>query len=582
MRVRAFAAWMPLRDAAASAPPADGWRRWTAGALTVDYVPRDTDAAAAPSPTALGSLPDLVLGDDAEWDAAHPARNMAGGAAVRFDAASRTLHLHTSIVGLPPIYRFQGSGVVAFASDLHLLSRLPGVRLALDPVGVNELGRFGHPVGQRTLFRDVELLAPSHEVTLGPDGRTAAVRSWTLPPASPLPWPEFIEAQVRAFQAAVHRLDLSRTFLSLTAGLDTRTVLASLAREGRLVPAVTMSGARPSLDARIAARLARAYGFPHALVTFDERFTRELPRYVETASRLSGGVASLAQAPEVHLYDQVGAGYSARLSGNLGNQVGRGGTEGVSVRNADTAILGAGLRHASGDGHWLLGKLDGDERSRLSFILEAEIAWSSVANYSVGDHFAAQQSPYADRALIETLAARPVRARSAPSGSMLHMRMRDLKHRFLGEPESASFQRTLVHRIGGAAATIPVNWGWRPVGGVSPSGLALGVATLAGMAARAKGLDDGLLRAPLRWSGLPALHDFHESRRWLREDLKPFVLDTLGAQRVREAGLFDATALARLLDAHFAGGADHYASVTFALDVALAHAQFCDVREGRA
>jgi hypothetical protein len=521
-------------------------------------------------------LPDLVLGDDAEWDASRPERNMAGGAAIRFDAAAKEVRLHTSIVGLPPIYRYRDGDVLAFASDLHLLSRLPGVRLALDPVGVNELGRYGHPVGQRTLFRDVDLLPPAHQVSVDADGRVSLVRTWELPPASPRSWPDFIEAQVRAFTSAVERIDLAGTFLSLTAGLDTRTVLAALAREGRLVPAVTMSGARPSLDARIAMRLSRAYGFQHSLVTFDDRFTRELPRYVETASRLSGGVASLSQAPEVHLYRQIGHGFTARLSGNLGNQVGRGGTEGVSVRDADTSILGDALRFERQEGHWLLGKLVGDERDRLAFILESEIAWSSVANYSVGDHFAAQQSPYADRTLIETLAARPQVGRSAPSASMLRMRLRDLKHRFLGEPESASFQRTLVHRIGGAAAEVPVNWGWKPVGGLSPTGVVLGVATLAGMAARAKGLDDGLLRLPLQWSGLPALHDFHESRRWLRVDLRSYVLDTLGAKRVHEAGLFEPAALSRLLEAHFSGRADHYASVTFALDVALAHTQFVD------
>src|SRR5690606_2612539 len=140
-----------------------------------------------------------------------------------------------------------------------------------------------------------------------------------------------------------------------------------------------------------------------------------------------------------------------------------------------------------------------DEHATLRYILTSEIAFSSVGNFSIGNHYAAQQSPYASRALIETLAGRP-RRHSGPSASMLRMRLRDLRHRFLGEPATTSFQRTLVRRIGGAAARIPINWGWRPAGGVSAPGMIMGVATFAGMAARATGLDAGRLRRPLLWT----------------------------------------------------------------------------------
>src|SRR5690606_15262077 len=130
----------------------------------------------------------------------------------------------------------------------------------------------------------------------------------------------------------------------LTAGLDTRAVLSVLAEQGRLLPAVTMTGRRLSLDARIAGRLTRSYGVEHTLVHFDAEFTRELPRLVRIASRLSGGLSSLGQAPEVHLYGSLANRFDARLSGNLGNQVGRGGTEGVSLRNASLDILASPLR----------------------------------------------------------------------------------------------------------------------------------------------------------------------------------------------------------------------------------------------
>ena len=569
MRIRAFAAWR-LRDGAAVADPTGhlpgtGWRHWTNGSLVLAFAPRDEGATVSDPPA-------LILGDDAEFDPRVPDRNIANGAVIRVDAKAGAIVVHTSIVGLPPVYRHQRGDALSMGSDLHLMSRLPGASFEFDPVGLHELARFGFPVGQRTLFKGVDLLPAGRRLEFTSAGAVHLSRSWSLPERPPLDAQSFIEEQVSAFTDAMRRIETDRTFISLTAGLDTRAVFATLASEGRLPPAVTMSGARRSLDARIASRLAHSYGIEHTVVTFGAAFRESLPSLVETTSRLSGGVSSLGQSPEVHLYRQLSGRFDARLSGNLGNQVGRGGTEGVSVRGADPRILrGEPPRHE--ERHWLLVKLGGDQRSRIEFILEAEIAYSSVGNYSVGNHFAVQQTPYADRALIETLASMPD-GPSSPSGSMLRMRARDLRHRFLGEPASASFQRTLVQRLGGAAAEIPINWGWRPSGGVSPVGFAMGMATFVGMVARAKGLEDGVMRRPLEWSGLPALHDFHETRRWLREDLQSYVRETVLSSRQGTGDLFDRSRLGRTLDEHFSGTHDHYQTVCLALDVALAHQQF--------
>ena len=572
-KVRSFVAWAPLSGAAApeSAPAADA-RRTRLGSITVEWIARSADAQSAATGAAPGML---VLGDDAELDAARPDRCLASGVPIRLDAHPSELVLHTSIVGLPPVMLYRDTRVVALTSDVHMLRRVPGVQLRFDERAIVELARIGHPVAHRTLFAGLELVRSGARVHMHADGSVSVTDAWRLPDANPLGWDDYIDAQIAAFSAAVDRIDVKRSFLSLTAGLDTRTVFASLADRGRLVPTATMTGPKRSLDARAAAKLSDAYGVAHHAVTFDERYVRELPALIERANLLSGGLASLDQAPEVWFYQQLGRGFEARLSGNLGNQVGRGGTEGVSTRDADDRILAASLRNGDGgdDGHWLLSALGTNEQARLEFILKNEIVFTLVNNYPVGNHFAAQQTPYASRELIDTLANRPRAGASMPSGSMIRMRMRDLAHRFLGESEDRSFQRKLLRRIDGYAARYPINWGWRASGGVSPTGAALGVATLFGMYARARGLDGGVLRRPLAWTGLPALHDFRESRAWLREGLETFTRDTLTSGDA--ASLFDPATMRTILDEHFAGTRDHYHTVTFALDVAMAHRNFC-------
>ncbi|MBK7905614.1 MAG: hypothetical protein IPJ78_03530 [Gemmatimonadetes bacterium] len=139
------------------------------------------------------------------------------------------------------------------------------------------------------------------------------------------------------------------------------------------------------------------------------------------------------------------------------------------MRGARLDLLAPALR---GDGpprdHWLLAALARGPRESIEFILQQEVPFTLLPNFGVGSHFALQQSPYADRALIETLAHRPEETHATPARSKFRLRLRDLKHRFVGEPEIHSFQRSLISSRGGVAASVPINWDGG-LAGASPS-----------------------------------------------------------------------------------------------------------------
>jgi hypothetical protein len=583
-RIRSFVAMLLLsNDAPVAWQPTllagDTLERWISierGRLRLWLRPRE--APDGDASTFVNELGPVLLGDDAECRTRSGPTSLVNAATISCDPARSSLTIHTSIVGLPPVFLYTDGRRAILASDVYLIAGVPGVHLELDPTGVAELARIGHPVGHRTLFKNTQRLPSGTRVVASRHTGVTIERSWRLPDATPIGWDRFLDLQIATFTDAIRRLDVSRSFLSLTAGLDTRTVFAALASRNHRVPAATMSGARPSLDARTAARLCRAYGVPHTLVAMDDRFARNLPDYVQRASRLSGGLASLQQAPEVYFYDQLGERFAARISGNLGNQVGRGGTEGVGLRGAGIDVLSPELReHAHPQsGHWLLGELKSEGCPAIEFILQQGVPSSLVGNYAIGNYFAIQQSPYADRGLVETLSLRPSGA-SPPSASLVAMRVRDARHRFLGEPESTSFQRSLLNRFGGFAATCPINYGWRAEGGVSLPGLLRGTGSFLGMVADKLRLDEGLLGGVVDRSGLLHLHDFHRSARWLRRDLREFTCDTLTSRTVRETGIFDMKALALVIEEHFTRRKNHHESVTFALDVALAQKLFCSV-----
>jgi asparagine synthetase B (glutamine-hydrolysing) len=555
------------------------YEEWSSdGSMRVQIDFRDADDtgdAGKPSNTRV-----IVIGDDSEWS---PAATCLGNAVVmQYNLRQRRVDIYTSITGLPPVFLYEGPSRVVVASDVRSLREWPGVDFAFDPQAVRDVCRIGYPVDFRTLFAGIRVVPGGSVIQVEPHGKVTLRPAWNMPEACPeRSWEAYTDLQATLFTDAVRRLDLSATFLSLTAGLDTRAILAALLADGRALSAYTMSWKDRSLDARTARRLCGAYGLTHETVRFDESFTMEFPDRVLEASRLSGGLAATDQATEVAFYHCVGGRWRARLSGHLGNQVGRGGMEQISRRGGDTAMLGEGMRLSGADG--------GDQRSedhlpgggslgRLS-ALNREVPNALIANYSIGHHFMVQRSPYATRELIEAIGRAPADGHANRPRSPLRMRFLDLRHRFLGDPVHRSFQRKVISRVGGYVATCPVNWGWRVQGGVSPMGAFAGLLAFLDALAASNGLEGGIIGRALETLQIPARHDFRQLRKWCSRE---FLYDTLRRRELREEGLFDMRTLERMLDEHFAGVIDHHVKLMLALDLACAQQVFLSPKTRKA
>ena len=377
------------------------------------------------------------------------------------------------------------------------------------------------------------------------------------------------------------KLELSDTLFSLTGGLDTRAILAVLSKAGVKPTACTISGGRIlCLDARLARKLCRAYGFPHVVVALGEGFQRDLPTYVLEASQLSGGLASVQQAHEVYVHRQLKGLGVKRLSGYLGNQVGRRGVEGLSMRNADPRALDdlIGVASAEPDEHWLASAARRLGHSLSRLLIQYEVPVTSLGNYSIGHHFMIQQSPYASRSLIEVSLGSPPGGRNSCVFEPSRARLRDLRHRFLGQPRVQSFQRKVIEEVGGFAADYPINWGWCASGGVSLRGLGWGMLAFVDAAASQPHLVPKFMRKCLRFVGADGVHDIYRYRTWFDTVLREFVEDTLRSRLVTESGLFNATAVVSLLDEHYRGIRSHHSTLLATLDLALAQRLFAASR----
>jgi len=518
----------------------------------------------------------LLLGDDQDAVSAAEDRYLGNGIVVHYRAAMREIDIFSSITGLPAAFLYRDAGITVIASSIQRIAAIPGIRLKPDPRGLKELANIGHPIQHRTLFENISVVPAGIRLGLVGGRELEVTGSWKSAGEMPFrSWPEYIDAQTAAMRAAVGRLNLRQSFLSLTAGLDTRAIFSLLTLRDERIPTLTLSGARITLDAKRAKQLSDHYGFPHRTVSIDSSYVDRLPQYAREASLLSGGLSSLGQAFEVHLYRTLAPGLTARISGNLGNQIGRSGTEGTGNRNARVELLSRDLRSgpaAVDKAFWLKDVLSAKDAQCMLFLIQNENLHASLGNSCIGSHFAVQQTPYSDRTLISQKLRQPPHP-EPESGSVLKTRLRDLRHRFLGQPVTHSFQRRIVRDVGGFVASCPINWGWRARGGVSLTGLMFGGMAIADVVLGSRFGKNPFAKQILSSAGILGFSSFQSTDVLAGSTMQQFVADTLLSNVNLQSGVLDPDQIRSLVDRDFSDPATR-CDIEFALDVVLAREQF--------
>jgi asparagine synthase (glutamine-hydrolysing) len=178
-----------------------------------------------------------------------------------WDARRRVLVLGRDRLGKKPLYYWQGDGLFLFASEIKALLCHPAVPRALDPEAFHHYLAFGYAPAHRSMLAGVGKLGAAH-VAVVEEGRLAARRYWSLPPAAPSAPVEFREAagrvRVAVRDAVQARLESDVPLgVFLSGGIDSAAIVASM-RELTSGPIATFTvgfGPEASFDERPLARL---------------------------------------------------------------------------------------------------------------------------------------------------------------------------------------------------------------------------------------------------------------------------------------------------------------------------------------
>ena len=509
----------------------------------------------------------VLIGDDSELTCFNLGESYANLLQWDVDLRLGRVRCTTSVVGLPPVFLLESAQGCGLAAPFRPASA-HGLALGrIDVEAAADVLRWGHPIDDRTLAGNLRLAPVNACICLSQEGLEIV----------PLPRPAWdeqdggaeyaniVELQIAAFARAAARLPDSSAFVSLSGGLDSRAVAMAVIAAGRVVRCVTLARDQRSLDSRLAAAFCKAYGVEHRIILTDEQFRQGLADRVVSCAELTLGVSALSQSVDLFMYEQLGREFSSRISGNLGNQVGRGGVESVSVNAHPEEVFTPRLQRALQARPlepWYIERMR--TRGFAHTLFTEEVNYWSIPNYVLGSAHAVQLTPYADSLLMQ-LAAKLFAGMSelrAPSAQSI--RRRDLRHRIAGPPIEQSFQRRLLRTADARGRAVAINWGWLAAGGWSPRWMLAALPTAA--SAVLGKFSPSMQRA---CSALPpfGLADWP----WLlQNDLRDLTHDCLASEAVRSSELFDQQKMSALLERHFRGSAPRYATVSRVLEIALA------------
>jgi asparagine synthase (glutamine-hydrolysing) len=442
--------------------------------------------------------------------------------------------------GMKPLYYARPAGRLVFASEIKALLADPAVSRRTSLRGLAQFMTFGQPLGEDTLLEGVRLLPAAGVLTYDAGtGRVTLDRYWRLTgrPAARTT-AETLDRIDAAFTRAVERCaaDADGLGLSLSGGMDARTILAVAARPGRSLTTLSL-GVDGSMDHRSAAAMAGLVGCPHHRVVLDEQFLRQYEAHLRRMVRLTDGqyMCQCIVMPTLPVYRDLGI--RVLLRGHAGELMHMTKAYNFSVDRQALAV-----RDTAGLTDWLWRRLqafmlDGTDGRLFAPAYRGEV--EALARESLGDAVAetAGTEPPAHR-IWQTFLSQRLRRETAQSlvefDSVVETRLPYLDNELVEElfaapPElklgDAIQAHILRRRRPEFLRVVNVNTG-----------------TVVG-AGRVRRAVCNFRRRVLSKLGVKGYQPYERLGLWLRRELRPLVERLLLSDRCLGRGLFDPDAV---------------------------------------
>ena len=279
--------------------------------------------------------------------------------------------------GVRRIYFNENEQSFIFSSEAKsLLIAFPELR-EIDPQGIGEYLTYDCVLENRTYFSKIFLLPPASKWSFK-NGSIQKERYFNLASLEnqiSLTKENFFEELGDTFRRILPRyFSGGKIGMSLTGGLDTRSILACMDLPPGKLPCYTFSGTyRDILDVRLASKVAEACNQSHKVLCLDDnKFLAEYAFHVEKSIRVTDGLNSVDMADVICFNKLAREVAPVRMTGKYGSQVLKG-IIGFKERTPDLKLIHTDFRLYIEKAKETYSKIK--KNNEFSFVLQFAIPW---------------------------------------------------------------------------------------------------------------------------------------------------------------------------------------------------------------
>ncbi len=457
--------------------------------------------------------------------------------------------------GAERLYVHESDSDFYFASEAKAILSVASSTREFDQTGLGQYLAFGCTLGSDSLFKGIEVLPGGTCCTIS--RASCNRRSYFTPKdwecQSPLSSVDF----EKRFDASLKQLlpkyfdSSKRIGISLTAGLDTRMIMAFLDPDPEQLVSFTYSGEDVDpLDARIATKIAEAVGIEHHNLRIGPDFFSDFSTHAEQTVRATDGCFGITGAHEVYM-SRIASGLApTRLTGNYGSEILRGVStfkplglpRNLIAGEIDQSVQQAKLSDQLKDTH------------PVTFAAFKETPWSLYGNLSAGRSLLNFRTPYLDNAFVKLAYQGPRQTAAALSNCCGIVRQ--------NSPRLARIptNRAYLGTARGINATLRQAF--------AKVTFKLDYINNEGFPNALSGIEQ-IYTAGLKRFGLLGLHKHLHYRSWFKDRLSNYVLDQTGDQQLQRLDFLDTAQVRKIAKEHVDGKKNHVETLNLVMTLQL-------------
>ena len=476
---------------------------------------------------------------------------------IAIDLNLRKATLFNDRYGMSRVYFHEGEEEFLFASEAKALLRVRPALRTIEPSALAQYLRANCVMGNKTLFKGVSVLPAASSWGFARDAIPQKqtyfdFADWEKQPALELGdfCQRFEETVSRVFPTYME--GAQPVAFSLTAGLDTRTILASASEERRRIPSYTFGGPwGETFDIRTARKLAGICHQPHEVIRISERFLKEFPSYARKCVYVSDGTHDALGAHDVYFNQAARRIAPIRLTGKFGSEV-------MGTRRLAPSFNFPRDLSQPSFVPYLKGAPSFEQISTsahpLSRVVTEEIPWYEYGRVAVEQSIVTLRTPYMDNELVKLMYQAPPTLQASRD---LQARYVKGKSKELGALPTDLGKIVYGNRVASKIAYLP-RW-------------ALFKAEYIYLYSTPHWLTwiDRRLEKLQPERILVGRQKFEAYRIWMKTHFAEFIRDTLLSPRAQCTDFFDKASVARVVERHTAGTHNYLNEINKMLTVEL-------------